>query len=98
MLDWLEIFKGNMMRRKTKKRCQRIHSKKRALERYNLVLNRFDFREIIKIIHSGKTLEAYSISNRVTVHKLIYADILLRVVYDKMRKEIVTFLPFENKK
>ncbi len=80
----------------TKTQACRKHFKARALERYGLELNRHDLRDIAKMIqrNSGQFIEKQS--NRITVWEVTYKDTLLRVVYDKNRKVVVTALPFEE--
>lgn len=84
-------------RRRNKKRdksqSQRIHAKQRALERYDLDLNRQDLEEIIKKIHLNKASFIKRQSFRVTVWKVTYKEKELITVYDKHRQTIATFLP-----
>lgn len=76
--------------------CQRIHAKRRAVERYSLDLNRQDLRNIVTVIQSNKATPVEKQSHRVTVFDLTYNEVDVRVVYDKQRKTIVTFLPKED--
>ena len=45
--------------------------------------------------HKNPTL-VRKISNRMTIHDFPYNDNVYRIVYDKMRKVIVTFLPMND--
>lgn len=80
----------------SKKTCQRIHAKRRALERHGLQLNRFDLFEMVKLIQGQKAEFVERQSLRVTVWRVPWGDRKLKVVYDKVRKNIVTVLPVET--
>lgn len=87
-----------MKRPLSKAKRQRLHAKKRARQRYDLDLNRKDLDAIVKQIQSST--DAFFIkrsSQRVTLWYVIYNKIPLRVVYDKDRKNVVTFLPWKDK-
>ncbi len=73
----------------------RLHSRSRALERYDLSLNREHLREIVQQIQLGKAAFISRTSNSRTLWKIRVGNTLCNVVYDKRRKEIVTFLPPE---
>ena len=75
-----------------KKKCQRKHAKRRALERYGIEYNEEDLRLIRKLISEGKSKSTKQ-SNRVRIHELEYMGENIKIVYDKIRKEIVSFLP-----
>lgn len=79
--------------RGSKAKGQRIHAKRRALERYDLDLNRHQMDELVRMIQrgQGRLLEKQSL--RVSTFELNAFDKILYVVYDKHRKTIVTFLP-----
>lgn len=81
------------MKRPSVKACQTIHAKKRALERYNLKLNKKDIMSIVKSIIQGKAtfLQKQSCSRSVFITN--HNGIDLRVVYDKNRKSLRTILP-----
>ena len=82
--------------KRSKKRNQSIHAKRRALERYDLDINRKSRMGIISLIQNNHTIERKKQSNRVTIHTLNYNGKIIKVVYDKDRKNIVTFLPIDN--
>ena len=76
--------------------AERIHAKKRFLERYGLVFSkevRLKFERLIRC-HQSCIVEKQS--NRISVHDVIYNGEVYRVVYDKNRKTIVTALPPEK--
>lgn len=79
----------------TKAQAQRIHATKRAEERYGMTLTRDMHHQLVKMIQSGKSTVIERQSLRVSVHELMIEDEPVRVVYDRIRKTIVTFLPFE---
>jgi hypothetical protein len=79
-----------------KKKAERIHSQRRALERNNLNLTS-DVRNILRgQIKKNKGKFLYRESRRVTVWEVAHQEQKYKVVYDKLRKEIVTFLPLEE--
>jgi hypothetical protein len=75
--------------------AERIHAKRRALERYNLGLNREQLNELTQMIQQGKSRFLEKQSLRVSIHELQAFDRTLYVVYDKNRKTIITFLPLQ---
>lgn len=85
------------MPRLTKTRAQRIHARRRALERYELDLNRHDLREVVESIQAGKATFVRRQSLRVSIWEVTVKGQACRVVYDKLRKTIVTFLPLDPK-
>lgn len=81
-----------------KSAAQRAHAKRRALERYGLEINRHQMREIVKQIQSGKAKHLLTQSNRTSVKLVSFNNTELIAVYDKLRKNIVTFLPNKEQK
>jgi len=79
------------MRRKED--CQRLHAKRRALQRYGLVLGVKEQEEIIKLIQRGKAKFINRDSLRVTIFAVEYEGKLLKVVYDGERKTLASVLP-----
>lgn len=83
-----------MKRRKVRKAlAQRLHAKKRASQRFGLALTTADLRQIAESIRRGNSTPIERQSNRVTLHRVEFKGEQYRVVYDRKRKEIVTFLP-----
>lgn len=72
-----------------------MHAKRRALERYGITLNRHDMRALVELIQSGRTEFVEHQSHRVSVHRVPLGTQMARVVYDRQRQTIVTFLPPE---
>lgn len=82
-----------------KKRFLRKHAKRRALERYGITLNAHQVYEMERMIRQNKSWlisSQYNSRNR-KVHELRYNGRIYRVVYDKIRHRIVTFLPLRHK-
>lgn len=87
------------MRKATKKtRWMRNHAKQRALERYNIDLNRQDL-ETIRLMIQRPELHKDHITfvERQTIDRTVwlvkYKEKQLKVVYSKRHKSIVTVLP-----
>jgi hypothetical protein len=76
-----------------KKQSLRVHAKKRAKERYGLDLNRTQLQEIIGKCRNGSAKLLRHHSLRVREFLVAWQGLELRVLYDKLRKEIITFLP-----
>lgn len=76
----------------SKKNNQRIHAKKRAEERFGIQLNKSKRKELIKMILNGNARHLEKISNRLSKFRVKFEDTLMDLVYDKSRKNIVTFL------
>jgi len=74
----------------TKLKCERLHCKRRALERFGLSLNHKDMAEMAKMIQSGKAEFIRKRTNRVTLWKITYRDNLMTVVYDNKRHSVVS--------
>ncbi len=71
----------------------REHSKRRALERHQVRLNGKDLRSIAQLIQTnkGKFLERRSLDR--STWQVEYNNQLLKVVYSKRHKTVVTVLP-----
>lgn len=77
----------------SKLKSERIHAKRRALERFGLELNRQDLRSIVDIIQKQQARFIERQSLRVTIWEVMYSGQLMRAVYDSKRKAVVSFLP-----
>lgn len=92
-----------MSRRRTRKACrsskraaQYEHARRRAMNRFGLKLTKQIHNEIVsKIYLNGSTLVEKQ-SNRISVHDVEVGDETYRVVYDCVRKVLVTFLYHEE--
>lgn len=72
---------------------QNVHAKKRALERYGLILNKSDIMEIVKQIIRGSAICLGKQTCSRTIFLTTYKGVELKVVYDKKRKSLRTILP-----
>src|SRR6266403_253936 len=85
----------NRVKPMTKKDAQTRHAKRRAQERYGLQLNHEDINVIIRAIQSNNPKLAQHVrtqSNRISHWKICWSGKVIQVVYDKLRKSIVTVL------
>lgn len=84
----------------SKLKAERIHAKRRFLERFGLELNRSEYADLVKQIQSGKAQFVSRSSNRITKWIVKYVgggkNEQLIAVYDKMRHSIVTFYPIDE--
>ena len=83
-----------------KKEQERKHFKKRILQRYDLTLTDNDCEFLIGKIKNNDKKEVKFLakqSNRITVHLVVYKNTEIVLVYDKLRKQVVTALPPECK-
>lgn len=84
------------MPRKSKAYNQRMHAKRRLKERYDIDYTPSLRTILINTIQRGNARFLRRTSNRTTVWRILIGSKSVICVYDKNRKEIVTFLP--NKK
>jgi len=80
---------------KRKEVAQRFHAKKRARQRYGIDLPTVVQAAIVKRIQRGQGRWLKTQSNRVTHWAVEWEGQTIPVVYDKIRKQIVTVLPPE---
>ena len=71
----------------------REHSKRRASERYQVSLSGKDLRGIVKLIQDGKGKFVERRSLDRSTWEVKYNEQILKVVYSKRHKTIVTVLP-----
>jgi len=79
-----------------KQKAQRIHARRRAAERYGITLDSELRNALIAEIQRGVTTIMFRQSLRVSIHRVDLDGRVYRVVYDKRRKELVTFLPLDG--
>ena len=79
-----------------KKASQRIHAKRRAFQRYGLVFTKAVRNDVKARIKNNKGKFLYRQSRRISVWQIDYDNKQLKVVYDTLRGEIVTFLPLDE--
>jgi hypothetical protein len=79
-----------------KQLAQRRHAKRRAQERFGLEVNHEQYRELVRQIQVGKA-QFIERQFRSRTHWWVTIDgKQARVVYDKDRHTIITFLPEES--
>ena len=74
---------------RSKKRAIKTHFQYRSIERVGVLLNE---KELINKIQKGELEFVERQSNRVTVFRYAYKNSIFRLVYDKIRKQIITVL------
>ena len=81
-------------KKKTKKECQVVHFQKRCIERVGKLLDR---KEIIRQIQDGKLEFIERQTNRVSIWKYPLEGKDYKIVYDKLRKQVVTIYELDEK-
>ena len=78
----------------TKKTGQRRHAQRRARERLGRTFSRIDLARMVEMIQRGKSTSVplRRPTNRVSGHRLTYEGATVIAVYDRKRRNIVTFL------
>lgn len=76
-----------------KAKAQRGHAKRRAYERYGLVLTQHDLNVLVKRIRAGEGFIIERQSLRITVRALEVRGQVCHIVYDSVRGTVVSFLP-----
>lgn len=82
----------NQRSTRSKAKSQTIHAKQRALQRYGIQFSDTDLDKMVKIIQENKTISSEKQTNRLRDVRLIYEEENYRLIYDRQRKTIVTFL------
>lgn len=83
------------MAKRSKSKNQQRHARRRAMERFGIDLDQNARCSILSQIQNGRSILVRRQSNRVVVHEVTVDSTTMHVVYDKIRKEIVTVLPVE---
>lgn len=84
----------NLIRKaKGKRKAQLKHARRRFDGRFDIKLNDNEYLQLVNKIQKGNAEFIERQSNRVTVWNVSYNDKVIRVVYDKRTKVIVTALP-----
>lgn len=83
-------------RRVTKTEAQRIHFKRRFLERHGITLNRHDIRHIAASLRDGKGKLISKQTNRVSIVAINFREEEYVIIYDRQRQTPVTVLPKDN--
>jgi len=75
----------------TKKQAQKAHFKNRLKERFDIIVNRHDIRELVEDIQTGNNIiNSERLSSRVTVHTMLFMGKKMKILYDRMRKVPIT--------
>jgi len=78
-------------RNKSKSKCQNMHAKRRAMERFGINLN---IEQLVKEIQQQQLTFLERQSNIKTLWYKELEGIKVVVVYDSMRKQIATVMPY----
>ena len=76
----------------SKRKSEKIHALRRALQRYRVSLTSDEYEDLCKQVLAGESKFIKKISNTRTMHIVSYKKINMRCIYDKKRACIVTFL------
>lgn len=90
-------MKARKKRPRSKKTCQMLHLKTRWKERVGTELTKVTHDKLVNLIKQGKSILIDKKSNRVSVHQVPYNSLMVTVVYDRERKQLVTVYPMEEK-
>lgn len=83
-------------KRVSKEKNQRYHAKIRMLQHYGKQITNYDLDRMAEIYrHSEDTIILVKQSNRVRKALIWYRDEAYPIVYDKIRKQIITILKFD---
>ncbi len=77
----------------SKAKCQIKHCKRRALERYGVMLSRRQIADLVSQIQTGKAKFIERQSHRVSKFLVHLGERDISCIYDNKRKTLVTFLP-----
>lgn len=80
----------NALKDKPKTKGLFEHTSKRFLERFGIKYTEEIRNDLIQKIQSGQHLSARKRTNRVTKFNIDYENLILTVLYDSYRKEIIT--------
>lgn len=86
-------MKKMIKKSKGKRKAQIKHALRRFDERFDLQLNDNQYKQIVNMIQKGRAEFIRKQSNRITHWDVTFQDQVIRVVYDKARKVVVTALP-----
>ncbi len=75
---------------------QKLHFKKRFLERVGIDCDRRLHNEILSNVQNGKYKVHCKQSNRVTVFEMNHESRDYLIFYDRMRKSLITIIPAEE--
>ena len=88
---------GRKVKKKGINKKREYHVKKRGMERFGIFLSKRDQEQMIRIIREGRAILLRRESNTKSHYKLEYKGTLMRVVYIKDHKCLLTVIPLKNK-
>jgi len=77
----------------SKKKQQKNHARARAAQRFGMIVTNAQMDDIVGQIQSGSATFVDKESNRVSLWRVKLEGDSFDVVYDKLRKTVVSFLP-----
>ena len=80
-----------------KKECQRLHARRRAMDRYGLWLSNSDIDNIVRMINAGKVRFIETETRERAVFVICYKKTICKVAYDKQMNNICSFLPMKQR-
>jgi len=84
---------------KSKKRCQVEHTTKRFAERFGIHYTQFIKDQLLHKIHTGKAVLHKKSTNRISLWdvELVLPEktVMVRVAYDRMRRNVASVLTME---
>ena len=83
-------------RRGKKKRSMIRHAYHRLKQRYGLTMSRALHAEIVECIQKGNAEVLEKQSNRVSLFMVEVRNTEIKIVYDKIRKQVITVLPQDD--
>ena len=76
------------------RKSYRSHTKKRAKQRYGVTLNNAKIQKIVSMIHQGRVVRDHGrLTNSRSMFDVCLDGQVMRVVYSKTTKTLVTVLP-----
>ena len=80
--------------KRTKQQCQNVHARRRFIQRFGIPLTKELKLQLLTMIHKGHCQFIEKQSNRISLFDLYIPDngTKIRVVYDKIRHNIVSVL------
>jgi len=74
------------------------HARERAKERYNLNISNYDMKIISYMIHEEIVLAARKVNQYAIIYCLHYKGKTVKIIYNKNKKYVSTFLPISDKR
>lgn len=81
---------------KNKREAEAAHFKRRLASRYNLIVNHKSIIDLLNLVGTNKCRFIYKCSNTRSVYEISYQNMLIKVLYDKVRKMFITAIPFSD--